>query len=183
MISLFQTRQPGTMMRSRFSARFRRLLFTVLLGSLLAPAGELAAQSASLPTAIEYEYARPGQPTMTVLVLGQVAQPGRWRVERDVDFVDFLTAVRPLGAGMDLPETSQRMNIKVYRPVGDSRALIFEGDLDSVLSGDRRAVELAEGDALMVETISRNRFGLRTAATVVGALSSLVVLIIQLSDL
>jgi hypothetical protein len=151
---------------------------------LIAALGWSPAQAQSSPPSgdVEFAYARPGQPTITVNVLGQVAQPGRWRIEEDVDLVNFLTVLRPVGVGLSAADTRQQQLVRVYRPAGDGRALVFESGIPELLSGSRRAVELVDGDTVVVETMSRSRFNLQTGVSLVGALASVVLLVLQVSD-
>lgn len=129
---------------------------------------------------LDYEnvYARPGQPTNTVRVWGQVSQPGLWRVEQGTDLLDFLTILQVPGVGRDEAGYRQHFTIRVYRQEGQDRSEIFSQRLDHMLEGEAQYPVLEEDDILAVEARRRRAVGLQTVRTALQVVSTAVSLVL-----
>lgn len=162
----------------------RTLILALLLfvtGALPAP---LAAQALpdNMGTDLAVEYARPGRATMTVYLWGDLGTPGVWRVERDVDLIDLLSAARVSGIGRDAAGVASENTLHIYRGPGSDRQQIYEVELEQLLGEGADYPDLSEGDVLVIETKQRQRFGLQEASQLVTTISTLTLLVLQLSN-
>lgn len=124
-----------------------------------------------------YTYARPGHATQTVYVWGAVSQPGIWKIEPGTDLVEFLSIVRPSGYGVETPGTRQDVVLRVHRSSGGEARVVHEMRLDELL--DRppsRRPSLQPEDVLEVRTVEQRKFSFQTLTSVLGTVSSLVLL-------
>jgi hypothetical protein len=127
-------------------------------------------------------YARPGAATMVVNVWGSVGQPGLWRVERDVDLVEFLSVVGVPGVGQDNPGTREKNIITLYRVQRGERQEVYRKDVDAILADGAGYPSLQEGDILAITAQKRKTLGFQFFSTVVGTASSLTLLILRLTE-
>ena len=138
-----------------------------------------------------YEYARTGRPTMTLYVWGDVSRPGIWRVERDLDPIEFLTLLNVQTGGTE-QEVREKRYLKIYRHEGISaathgpdidRILAFEAELEEVFTGTSD-LEFRDGDVLTLEVeTSRKFFTLQNVSSLIGTAATLVLLIFRLGEL
>ena len=165
--------------------RFYRPAALVLSLLCLVPDGASAQSllSPSEETAYMHHYARPGRATISVYVWGTVEFPGIWRVEREVDLVEFLSALRVPEVGQSDARTSRRTVLRIYRKAANQRSMTYQASLDELLTQQAIYPTLEDEDVLQVETISRKRLGWRDIGTIVGTVSSLVLLALRVSDL
>ena len=133
-----------------------RLCVLIVAGLLLAVS---SVQAQEVPSA-ENTYFRPGRPTMEVFALGAVAQPGKWRVETGVPFLDFLAVLGPATASPDTDYATEEVRVQLYRAQGSGRALAFEQTLESFYTSDAAAMPLQAGDLVVVERFIERRSSL-----------------------
>ena len=126
-------------------------------------------------------FARPGQPTIRVYILGSVGATGIWRIERQTDLVELLSAARVAGIGQDQPDYNQRVNLRIYRTNADDRRKIYDEQLSDILAEGTTYPPFQEGDVLEVETERRRTIGLALISQVIGAASSVTLLILRLT--
>ncbi len=141
------------------------------------------AQSPALTTQGVNQYARSGRSTITVFIWGEVGTPGVWRVEPDVDLIELLSVVGVTGVGVDEPDMSQRISLRIYREEGGQRSEIYSQQLDHLLTGGRAYPTLQDRDILEVVTRRRRRLGLQTVALIVGTVASITLLALRISEL
>lgn len=158
----------------------------VLLGMLFVLAVPAPAQS--IPemapgAAYTHQYARPGRATISVYVWGAVGTPGTWKVEPEVDLVELLSAVQVPGIGQSDPRTKRNTFVRIYRKADGERSLVYETQLEALLTQQVIYPGLRDQDVLQVETVSKARFGWRDISAVVGTASSILLLALRLSDL
>ena len=137
-----------------------------------------------------YEYARPGQPIMTIYVWGAVSRPGIWVVEREAALVEILSLVNVQPGGNTQEGIRETRFLRIYRggaglpnPSGphEGRNLLYEVPLDEVMTSSQLALDLRDGDVLSVEIEShRSWFTLRNVSSIIGTAASLTLLIIRL---
>jgi len=140
-----------------------------------------------------YEYARPGQPTMTLYVWGAVSRPGIWVVEREASLVEVLSLVNIQAEGGLQEGVRENRFLRIYRGSGadgtsggpySERSLVFETPLDDVRVSSQPPSGLRDGDILSVEVERRRTwFTLRNVTSVLGAAASITLLIIRLGEL
>ncbi|MEZ4700849.1 MAG: hypothetical protein R2834_11005 [Rhodothermales bacterium] len=129
------------------------------------------------------DFSRPGRPTMMVYVWGAVGQPGIWKVETDVDFLEMLTAAQVPNIGQSSSQTKEKVIIHVYRGGVSRRTEIYSSDVKKMLSEGSAYPTLQEGDIIFLESSSKQKFGLNTVLSAIGAASALVLLIIRIGNL
>lgn len=161
-----------------------RYLLPLLVIGLFATTPASAQQAPPLSergnSQIQY-YARPGVPTITVNVWGSVGQPGLWRVEPDVDLVEFLSVVRVPGLGLDEPGTREENFVTIYRTVDGERKEIYKKELNAILEDGASYPKLEEKDVVAVTQKRRRSLGVQFFASVAGAASSIALLVLQLA--
>ncbi len=129
------------------------------------------------------DFSRPGRPTMMIYLWGAVSSPGIWKVETDVDFLELLTAAQVPNIGQSNSQTREKVFIHVYRGTVSRRNEIYSADVKKMLSEGTAYPALQEGDIVYLETESKQRFGLSTILSGIGAASALVLLIIRIGNL
>lgn len=129
------------------------------------------------------DFSRPGRPTMMIYLWGAVSSPGIWKVETDVDFLELLTAAQVPNIGQSNSQTREKVFIHVYRGTVSRRNEIYSADVKKMLSEGSAYPALQAGDIIFLETESKQRFGLSTILSGIGAASALVLLIIRIGNL
>jgi hypothetical protein len=121
---------------------------------------------------------------MQVYIWGDVRNAGIWRVNREVDFFELLSAAQPGSIGQERAQRRQRIDIRVYRTQQGERRLVYEERLESMLEEDLPLPELTEEDVLEVRTRERrsriDQF--RLVVGVIGSAASLATLILRIAD-
>ena len=129
------------------------------------------------------DFARPGRPSMMIYVWGTTSTPGIWKVERDVDLIELLSAAQVANFGNTNSNTKQTMYLTIFRSTGAQRSEIFKAPMTEVLTNSSSPPSLQEGDLLLIETVTKQRFNLQTVFAAIGAAASVVLLIIRLDRL
>jgi len=156
--------------------------FLTLIGSLAWPA---QAQEFGRVNKIQADgtayhvFAQAGEATIQVLVLGAV-NAGIYEVREGTDLEQLIaltgTSMTPGGAG-----ESVKYTVRLFRDVDGQRKLLYESPLEQMLVSSADYPGLLEGDVLMVEGVSKARFGWRDALTIVTSLTSVALLVDRLS--
>lgn len=124
-----------------------------------------------------YTYARPGHATHTVYVWGAVNQPGIWKIEPGTDLVEFLSIIRPSGFGVETASTRQDVILRIHRSTRGESRVVHELKLDELLGmTPSRRPSLQAEDVLEVRTVEKRKFSFQTFTSVLGTVSSLVLL-------
>ena len=159
--------------------RTRSLLTLLALVAVAAPAW---AQRPSTDSQYIRMYARPQFPTIHVFVWGDVAAPGVWRVEPEIDLVELLSAAGAARNDQADRTGESTTHLRVYRTVGGQRSVLYDRELASLLAGDDYPA-LVEGDVVEVTTERvERRETLQTVTQIVGAASAVVLLILRLAN-
>lgn len=136
---------------------------------LLLTASPVCAQSAEdlqSGGAAYYTFARPGQNTIRVVVLGG-GQTGIYEVGENIDLAKLVALSQGVGGGQS--ETT----VRLFRPENGKRTLLFEAEMEKfVASSDYPA--LKTGDIVRIETVQRRKFGWREVLRLVTTASSLI---------
>jgi hypothetical protein len=134
--------------------------------------------------AFTYQFRDPGEPSMRVFIWGDVGNAGIWRVNRDVDFIELLSAARPGGVGQERARQRQRVDIRVYRITEGERRMIYNERLNEMLEEGLQLPELADEDVVEVRT--RERRGrleqIRLITGLIGSTASLALLFLRITD-
>jgi len=126
-------------------------------------------------------FARPGQATMLVNVWGSAGSPGIWRIERNVDLIDFLSVVQVPGIGLDEAGTRSKTYVVIYRTVGGERREVFRRRVKDLLQEGASYPGLQPNDVLSIEVEQRREIGLQVVSGIIGTASSLTLLFLRLS--
>jgi hypothetical protein len=121
-----------------------------------------------------YTFAELGEATVQVTVLGSNA--GIYEVGAETR-IDQLLALAG-GAGFGSP--TARTTIRVYRPEGGGRILLYEASAQDVLTNPSEYPLLRDGDLLVVETFEPQRFSWQSAFSIISGATSLILLGVQL---
>lgn len=167
-------------------------LFVVCIGLalLLVPAEAQAQQqptdARTLTNPTVKKYGRSGYPTLTVYVWGN-ADTGVWNVEKGTDLLEFVSVVSRVRMAENDPDSRRIETLSIYRnqnPEGDNDPF-FESRIKDLFANPDTYPDLQEGDILLLETETRNRFTWRDIARVTGTVAALVntyLLLDQLND-
>lgn len=150
----------------------------VFLGLTLLP---IYGASAQAETHKINEYWRPGFPTVTVNVMGSVGQAGLWKIERDLDFIEFASVlnIAKFDAGRDRVITT----VRIYRGPATSRALVYEAELKDILESVVPYPKLIDADLLVVEQEATGRgITFRTVTSTIAAIGSIILLTLRIVD-
>jgi len=102
-----------------------------------------------------HAFARPGEATIQVLVLGSV-NAGIYEVGVGTDLGELLALT-----GTAIPERTKgekrTLTIRLYREVDGIRNLIYEAPIQQMLNEPKNYPDLQEQDIFMVETIVREK--------------------------
>jgi hypothetical protein len=104
-------------------------------------------------------------------------------VETDVDFLELLTAAQVPNVGQSSSQTKEKVVIHVYRGAVSRRTEVYSSDVKKMLSEGQALPSIQDGDIIFLESTSKQRFGLNTVLSAIGAASALVLLIIRIGNL
>ena len=163
--------------------RFAGLLgLLVVFCSLPASAQEpTGASDTGISTQVN-TFARPGQATMLVNVWGSAGSPGIWRVERTVDLIDFLSVVEVPGIGLDEVGTRSTTYVVIYRTLRGERREAFRQKVKDLLQVGASYPNLQPNDVLSIEVKRRRKIGMQLISSIVGTTSSVILLVLRLSE-
>ena len=177
---------PGSLPSLTFNLRTCSVLVATILffsiGLRSVQAQDPTRETLEATDAFVTEFLTPGAPSMTIYIWGAVGTPGIWRVDRDVDFIELLSAAQVTGIGQDEPATNQRVNLRIYRTLEGDRRKIYDTRLDDVLAAGASYPDLQDGDVLEVETERRRGLSLQLVSQIIGTASSIVLLTLRLAS-
>lgn len=163
-------------MRSRYLSSI-----TLTLAIIFSGAAAATGQSPELPEEnFIHRYADPGQPTITVHIWGSVGSSGIWKVERQTDLVELLSAARLTTLGQDNPDVRREVILKIHRGQGGDRQTVYSAELTNLLGNGATYPELQDGDILEVEVNNRRR-KFQWLTQIVGTASSVALLILRIT--
>jgi hypothetical protein len=159
------------------------LLLTLLLG--LAPPA--AAQFVPNPTevratGIPYRmYARPGEPTIQVQMLGEIAS-GIYVVGTTTNLGDLLVMAGGANLSEGSPNVERTVTIRLMRQRGDIREVVYESDVHRMLREPGAYPTLQDGDLITVTSTVRPRYTFRETIGLVSSLASITLLLLRLTE-
>lgn len=123
-----------------------------------------------------YTFARPGEATIRVLVVG--AGGGIYEVGQNIRMDEFLALLggAPSFATQN-PGRKTNVDIQLFRTEAGRRTLLYEEELERMILEPAAYPTLQNGDLFVINTVTRNRFGWRDGLTFVTGVSSLVLLL------
>jgi hypothetical protein len=128
-----------------------------------------------------YIYARPGQNTIQVTVLGSGVQTGIYELGEGTD-LERLVALGGYSPGVRQASNDRSVSIQLYRDNADGqRELIYDASLDAMISEELPTPMLQMGDIARIEVVDRERFSWRDGLRILTASASLALLIERLS--
>ncbi len=159
-------------------------LAALVLAVLAFAAAPVAQEQAAISGAGSvFRYARPGQPVITVNVLGYVRLPGLYVIEEDTDLIDLLT----LAGGAQVPPQSSEIEVTtrvtLTRRTEAGMEEVMNVPFNPLLSGEVAGIpDLREDDVLSVQFETKSRFGLQQGAVIVGALGTVALIIFRFTE-
>ena len=167
------------------SSTGQRVLSVLLAGMVIGigVVGTVPAASAQVvPSEAGFvnDFARPGEPTMVIYLWGNISRGGLWRVERNVDLIELLSAAQVPGVGTISPGIRQRIHVNIYRTVDGDRRRVYREEISRLLEEGTEYPSLSSRDIVEIEIRTRQRIGLRTISTVIGTLSSITLLTLRI---
>lgn len=147
---------------------FATLVTVLLIGGGTAFGQDLGGSEGLRSEGTSYHvFARPGQNTIQVFLLGDVGQSGVFMIGENIDLAQLVAlAGGPVGTGRS------RTTIRLYRPEDGKRTLLYEADAEEFIEQSSYP-SLRTGDVIQVESIERRGFGWRDALTLITTAASL----------
>jgi len=129
-------------------------------------------------------YAPPGSSTIQVYIWGSVGSSGIWRIEPSLDLIELLSAAGVTGIGQAETGFDQSISLRIYRTIEGTRRMIYEENLENVLSQGASYPSLQDGDVLEVRTQQRRKLleGIRFITGLVGSAASLALLYLRITQ-
>ena len=122
--------------------------------------------------AAHFVFAKKGQATIQLLVLGSVGSPGMYQVGVDLELDELLA----LSGGMEITNDS-KVTVRLYRESSGRRNLIYEAKMDRLLAEPRLYPPLRDSDIIVVEAKERAKFTLQLGLSIITGISSVVLLV------
>lgn len=119
---------------------------------------------------------------MTVYLWGGVGRAGLWRVERNVDLVQLLSAAQVPSIGTDRSGIRRRTSVNVYRLVNDKRRQIYSVRVDDLLKDGASYPQLQPEDVVEVKVRERRSVGIALIGTIISTASTVTLLALRLAS-
>lgn len=160
------------------------LLLLGMVGSARAQGGilsELEGQEiAGVPV---MRYARPGEVTVKVLVMGAVGRTGIYFVGESTAMDELLA----LSGGLSTPPETNRQTrdatVRLYRQQGGVRTLIYEAPLDEMLQQPQAYPNLQDEDVFVLDVMIEQHWDWRDYLRVITGISSIISIGLRLERL
>lgn len=121
-----------------------------------------------------YVYHQPGEATIQVAVEGTVRNPGLYEVAVGTELSRLLALSGGPSYDARQPDQSQRVEIRLFRPeVGQ----VYAATLQDLSSNPAPVPDLREGDSVVVEVVTKRKFGWQDVFTIAGGLAAVAYLI------
>lgn len=125
-------------------------------------------------------FARPGEATVQVLVLGGVSSPGLYEVGAGTDLGQLLalTGGPPVAQG-GRANQEVHVTVRLYRESGGTRTVLYEAPLEQMLAAPAAYPTLQDGDVFSVETvvIEKQGFAFRDVLTLLSTAATIALVI------
>jgi hypothetical protein len=126
-------------------------------------------------------FARPGQNTVQVLVLGSGINAGLYEIGDGTDLAQ-LVALSGYGPGVRRARDDRTVTIQLYRDnARRERRLVYDSTLDSLVTAQAPYPTLQTGDILRVEVVDRERFSWRDGLQIFTAAAAVALTIERLT--
>jgi hypothetical protein len=119
-----------------------------------------------------YVYARPGQNTIQVTVLGSGVQTGIYELGEGTD-LERLVALGGYSPGVRQSSNDRSVSIQLYRNSDGQRELIYDASLEAMIAAEAPAPMLQMGDIARIEVVDRERFSWRDGLSIATAAASI----------
>ncbi|NBB86347.1 MAG: hypothetical protein GVY12_09065 [Bacteroidetes bacterium] len=157
-----------------------RWSFPLLLTLLLAAAPGVAhAQFSGLESqgTNYYTFARPGENTIQILMLGDTGRDGIYEIGEGTDLAEFIALAGGAGESPLGARERQNVTIRLLRKGDDGqRRVIYESSITDLLV-DSDYPTLQRDDVLRIRVRRRQVFGWRDALQIVTSASTLILLV------
>lgn len=126
-------------------------------------------------------FARPGQNTVQVMVLGSGIQTGLYEIGEGTDLAQ-LVALSRYQPGVRRARDERTVTIRLYRDdARGQRRLVYDSSLDRLVAAQTSYPTLQAGDILRVEIVDRERFSWRDGLQIFTAAAAVALTIERLS--
>lgn len=126
-------------------------------------------------------YARPGQNTVQVLVLGSGIQAGLYEIGEGTDLAQ-LVALSGYAPGVRRARDDRTVTIQLYRDnAGGQRERVYNSTLNDLVAEQESYPTLQTGDILRVEVVDRERFSWRDGLQIFTAGAAIALTIERLT--
>lgn len=153
---------------------------TVVAGSVQAQNQTELERSRYSPAAF-YNYSEPGDITILVNVWGTVRNPGLYEVPRGTTLSTLFSVAGGPSVAQRTTRQTRTIQVRLIRSENGQRAPVFESVMENDIVVSQEDPVLHEGDVLTVETVTRQGFGWRDLATIVGSGASLALILERLT--
>lgn len=124
-------------------------------------------------------FVMPGEATMQVYVWGTVRQPGLYEVRNGATLDELLSLAGGPLATPTQDRDRREVVVRVYRPSGEGRSLVYEAMLEDSVREPQNHPRLQSEDVVEVDMRIIRPFGLRETMSVVGGLGGVIAIILQ----
>lgn len=167
-------------MQRRFAVLWLGTLLIASLGPVPVGAQSLDRIDETRSTVRYFYFARPGEATVQVSVWGTVPQPGIYEIPLGTDLERLLTMAGGTANEPRTEDVERQTTVRLYRPRGGARELLYEASVEELLRETSRYPELQDEDVMVVETTVDEQFRLRDVFTYVSGIATVVLLIDRL---
>jgi hypothetical protein len=130
-----------------------------------------------------YYYAEPGDLTMQVNVWGTVRYPGRYEVKNGTDLGQLLSYAGGPQLQRRRKQDEQIITVRVSRTNDQRRQIIYETEIDSMITSSAEYPVMQEGDVITVEAVEDPGFTWQDIVGVVGSAASIGLLIVRAMEI
>jgi hypothetical protein len=129
-----------------------------------------------------YFHVLPGEATVQVQVLGTVRSPGLYVIGVGTDLGQLLALSGGPVISPREGSVSREIFVRLFRPRGGSRNLLYEGEFDRVVNTMDPLPVLEDGDVMTIEVIEKKGFVWRDILAVIGAVAAVALAVERFSN-
>ena len=119
--------------------------------------------SSSPVSAAYFKYTQPGDVPVIVNIWGTIRFAGRFELKRGATLGDAVSlAGGPEESGIQVGVTDRAITVTLSRQRLDSREIVFQSELSSVLESESDMPVLLDGDVVYINTITESRPSFQT---------------------
>ncbi len=130
-------------------------------------------------------FARPGEATVQVLVLGGVSSPGLYEVGAGTDLGQLLALTGgPAATSQRQSNQEIRVTVRLFREEAGARTVRYEAPLEQMLASPATYPTLQDGDVFSVETvvIEHQGFAFRDVLTLLSTAATIALVIERITN-